>query len=288
MIHTIWKGLAVITLSVISVTQSIAQDYHVYRKNKVFIGIYGGVNFSLPLVTKSHSVLLSEPSGDAENEKTYGPLKSNLSNQFGFYFSYGFSNHFSLVLQPGYHSYRFDYLTNYSWNDTVEQMNVAKEMKHRQTLSYFTVPVLVRWDFLKTRFTPYLQLGVYADILHKGNKTIYMDETIDGDVDHKRAQSKTASVDITDHLQKWNAGAIGGIGFSYYAKHFNIGLECNYRHGFLPIINNRNRYADLTGLTTQYLDVFDQMQLRNIHVQLHITFPVHSLPDLNILRRSKY
>jgi len=283
------KGILTSLILVFAIANTNAQDYYVYRKNKVFIGIYGGVNFTMPEVIKSYSVINSD--NQPGNEKAYtefSKLKENMSNQFGFYFTYGLSNQFSLVFKPGYHTYRFNYLTSYSWTDTVEFMNTAKEFKHRQNLSYFTLPVLIRWDLAKKRFTPFIQVGGYCDILHQANKSIFTDATIDGTVDHKNNLSETANQSISKHLKTFSAGVVGGIGLSYYAKSFTIGVECNYRYGLMNIFNDRQRFADHTGFTAEYLDVMDQIKLRNIDVQLVLTFPVHPLPDLNILRRSKY
>lgn len=265
-----------------------AQKYSVHRKDRVFLGLYGGVNYSIPKVTEKHNVLTSiSQSDDNLSEKEYGKLFQNGSHQFGMYFLYSMTRRFSLVIQPAYYTYGFKYKTAYSWSDTVESMNFEREMHHNQKLSYFTLPVLVRWDMTMKQVSPYLQLGVYADFRHRANKSVSYDSTIDGELNEEPLNA-TADVTATDHINKFDVGLVGGAGISYFSKYFVVGLESNFRYGFLPLVNKRNRYSDLTGFTAQYFDVFDQLLMRDLNFQIKFLFPIDNLKELNILRRAKY
>lgn len=283
------KMITLGAFALVLVSSVTAQKHTVYRKNRVFLGLYGGVNYSLPKITEEHHILIPDPqSSDALSEKEYGKLFQNGSHQFGMYFLYSMTRRFSLVFQPAYYTYEFKYRTAYAWSDTVDHMNFEREMHHDQKVSYFSLPLLVRWDMTVKQFAPYLQLGVYTDFRHQANKSISYDSTIDGELNEGQLSSTTAKVTATDHFNKFNFGLVGGVGISYFSKYFVIGIESNFRYGFFPLINNRNRYADLTGFTGQYLDVFDQLLMRNLNFQLKLLFPIDNLRELNILRRSKY
>lgn len=280
----------IVTLGIctlLSISQAVGQKNTVHRKKRAFLGVYGGVNYSLPKITEKHSVLTSMSSSEEVFEKDYDKLFQNGSHQFGMYFLYGMTNRFSLVFQPAYYTYRYKYQTSYSWSDTVNYMNFEREMHHDQQLYYFSLPVLVRWDMTKRKFSPYLQLGVYTDLRHRASKSIGYDPIIDGEL-NKGSLTETERAMATDHINKVDVGLVGGIGLSYFSKYFVIGLESNFRYGFLPLINDRNRYADLTGFTGQHLDVPDQLLMRNINFQIKLLFPIDNLRTLDILRRAKY
>lgn len=253
-----------------------------YRKGKFYVGLIGGINFTLPEIKERHSILVPA------DEKEYGELSKNMGNQFGFYFAYGLTPKLSLVFQPNYQSYKLNYMTSYSWTDTINAMNFEQEMKHVQRFSYFTLPIALRWDFTTKRFSPYFQVGFFAEFLHKGNKTIYHDRTIDGEVDIKKANHAASDMGITNHINKFNVGPYAGLGLAYNTPFVTIGIESNFRYGLLDVVNNRNRYSDATGFAAQYLDVLDQFKLANINVQMKVIFPINNAVKIHLTGRPKY
>lgn len=277
-----WKKRTTVFLLLCLSVMGFAQRNSVDRKNKVFLGLYGGVNFTLPIVTERHSII-----SGIDNEKEYEPMFNNLGSQFGFIISYGITKNLSLLFQPGYYTYNFRYITNYSWQDTVSNLPLEREMHHVQSASYFTLPVLLKWDFTVRRFTPYVQVGGFVDVLHRSSKYISYDYTIDGIANENQIQS-TNEIGLNKHFNKVNAGVVGGVGISYNAKMVIIGLESNFRFGFIPVINERNRYADHTGFAAQYLDVLDNVNLANLNFQLTLTFPIGGACGNGTFGRSKY
>ncbi len=261
---------------------SAQRGRNIERKGKVFLGLYGGVNFTLPIVTERHSII-----SGIESQKDYEPMFNNLGSQFGFIVSYGLTNRLSLVAQPGYYTYNFRYITSYSWQDTISNLPLDKEMHHVQNASYFTIPILLKWDFTVKKFSPYVQVGGFIDILHQSNKFISYDYTIDGLADKNQVQS-TPTIGLNNHLNKVNAGVVAGVGISYNAKKVIIGLESNFRFGLVPIVNNRNRYADHTGFAAQHLDVLDQFTLANLNFQITLTFPIGGACSDGMFGRTKY
>ena len=118
---------------------SAQTKYTVHRKNRMYLGISGGMNFSAAHVVKEYSLLVPTPQSegysDSEKEKDYQGLFKNKGSQFGLYFSYSFKKNLSIVFQPAYQTSTFNYLTAYSWSDTVNASNFSMEMMHRQKLS---------------------------------------------------------------------------------------------------------------------------------------------------------
>lgn len=265
-----------------------SQNYTVHRQNKVYIGLSGGMNFSKPHVTKDYSLLVGTPqSPEKPGEKSYEPLFKNSGSQFGLYLSFSFAKKFSVVLEPAFQISSFNYRTAYAWTDTVNNSNFAMEMMHQQKLSWVNLPLLVRWDFTMNQFSPYIQAGIFTAFRSHAKKTIFYDYTIDEDVNKKEAD-RTEEADLTQHINKANFGISAGAGLTFFSNYFAISLESNFRYGFRSIVNDKNRYADHTGFSVQYLDVMDQLKLMNLDIQLTIMFPIDNSIDLGILRKRRH
>lgn len=265
-----------------------AQNYTVHRQHKVYIGLYAGMNFTRPHVVDDYSLLVHTPQSAGEPvEKKYEPLFHNKGSQYGLYFSFSFTKKISLVFEPAYQTNSFNYLTAYSWSDTVNGSNFTMEMMHQQKISSISLPLMVRWDFTVNQFSPYVQAGIFTSFRHHARKTIFYDYTIDGSVDKKTAD-RTQEADLTEHINKANFGVSAGAGLTFFANYFAISLESNFRYGFRSQVNDKNRYADYTGLSTQYLDVLDQLKLMSLDFQLSILFPIDNSISLGILRKRRH
>lgn len=280
-----------LSLTILLTFQGMAQTkYTVHRNNRIYLGITGGMNFSAAKVVKDYSLLVTTPQSSQENansEKDYQGLFKNKGSQFGLYFSYSFKKKLAIVFQPAYQNSSYNYRTAYSWSDTVNGADFALEMMHQQKVSAVNLPLLVRWDFTVSQFSPYIQGGIYANFRNQAKKTIFYDYTIDEEVDKKTAD-RTGETDFTEHLLKANFGLTAGVGFTYFANYLAISLESNFRYGFRSMVNDQNRYADFTGLSMQYLDVPDQLKFMNLDIQLSVMFPIDNSISLEILRKSRH
>jgi len=266
------------------------KKYTVHRQNKIYLGLLGGMNFSSTHVVKDYNLLVTTPqsvSVYADMEKKYQPLFKNKGAQFGLYLSYSFSKNISLVFEPSYQTNSFNYRTAYTFSDTVNSSDFEIEMMHEQKLSGVNLPLLVRWDFTVSQFSPYVQAGIFTNFKHQAKKTIFYDYTIDGEVDKKKAD-QTGEADLTEHINKANFGLSAGVGFTYFANYFAVSLESNFQYGFRSMVNDKNRYADYTGFSVQYLDVLDQLKLMNLNFQLTVMFPIDNSISLGILRKSRH
>lgn len=272
----------------LSYTGQAQTKYTVHRKNKAYIGLFGGMNFSRTPVVKDYSLLVHTPQSEGgEKEKEYEPLFRNKGSQFGLYFSYNFTKKLSVVFEPSYQNSSFNYLTSYSWTDTVNSSNFAMEMLHQQKMSGVTLPLLARYDFSTSQFSPYVQAGIFASFRHHARKTVFYDYTIDGEVD-KKTSDRSGETDLTQHLYKGNFGLVAGAGVTYFTNYFAISLESNFSYGFRSFVNDQDRYSDHTGLSAEYLDVLDQLKFMNLNFQLSIIFPIDNSISLGILRKSRY
>lgn len=284
------RMLFLLPVFLLSLNGMAQKKYTVHRKNRIYLGLSGGMNFSATQVVKDYHLLMPTPQSSGNNndeEKDYQSLFKNRGSQFGLYFSYSFKNNLAVVFEPAYQTSSFNYRTAYSWSDTVNGSDFSIEMMHQQKLSSVNLPILVRWDFTISQFSPYVQGGIFANFNHQARKTIFYDQTIDEEVD-KKTTDQTGATDLTRHINKANFGLSAGVGFTYFANYFAISLESNFRYGFRSIVNDQNRYADYTGLSVQYLDVMDQLKIMNLDIQLTIMFPIDNSISLGILRKGRH
>jgi hypothetical protein len=265
-----------------------AQNYNVYRQKKMYVGLTGGINFGGAKVVEDYHVLVNTPQSSAtDQEKKYESLGQTKGSQFGLYFSYSFTRKLSFVFEPSFQTTSFNYATAYSWSDTVNGSDFNIEMMHQQKLSGVNLPLLARYDFTFSQFSPYVQGGIFMNFGHHARKTIFYDHTIGDGVD-KETADQTGEADLTKHMNKGNFGLSAGAGFTYFANYFAISLESNFRYGFRAMVNDQNRYADYTGFSVQYLDAMDQLKLFNLDIQLSIMFPIDNSISLRILRKGRY
>ena len=267
---------------------SFGQKYYLNKIGKSYFGLTGGINYTLPKVTDSYAVLTSVDGANAGiYEKTYDKFSLNRAAQFGIRYNYNFKHGLSIVADLGYHAQKFGYFTDYSWSDTILKQDFNREMHHLQKVSYFTLPLMARWDFTTAQIMPYVQAGIFMDFRHQAKKVIHYDNTIDGE-ETENQLSSSAEVSITDDLRKFNMGMTGGVGLQYHTKFASFGLETNFRFGFLKVVNDDLRYSDANGFALQYLDVFDQLRWRNLNAQITVSVPISNGVKMNILRRRKY
>lgn len=268
-------------------TSVFAQKYAVFRANEAFLGAMGGMNFSLPNVTDEYRVLTPVAQiGSNTSEKTYDKLFQNRGVNYQLYFMYAFTRKFSVVMQPGFRTMNFHYMTSYLWSDTVNQFQFAREMMHSQRISYLLVPMLARWDFTMHQLSPFIQAGIATDFRLGASKRIRYDEQIDGEV--AKETNTTAEASLTEQINRFQLGLVGGGGVTYFTKYFSLGLEANFQYNFSKLVNDQTRFSDQTGFTAQYLDVLDQLHLHSLSIQMHLIFPIDQSVKLNILRKSNY
>lgn len=267
---------------------SFGQKYSVHKKGKSYFGLTGGFNFTLPKATDRYSVLSAVGSNDDGTfDKKYDKFGKNRGAQFGIRLNYNFSNSISMLIGFGYHSYGYNYYTNYSWVDTVGNQSFSREMHHLQKVSYFTLPIMARWELGNGQLKPFLQGGIFMDFRHQAKKIIHYDNTID-EAETENELSSSEMVSLTEQIRKFNMGVMVGIGISYYTKFATFGIESNFRYGFRKIVNDEMRYSDLTGFALNYLDVQDQLKLSNLNLQLTVSIPINHSVEMNILRRKSY
>ena len=183
---------------------------------------------------------------------------------------------FSISFQPNYRRQRFSYSNDFQWLDA-ENANNTLTLNYVQdhNLDYIELPILVKYDILKTKIRPYVHAGFYYATLINADKevTITGNDLASGFAD--QFQSDVISLGVTDLFIDSSIGLLGGIGGSYDVGNIRVSLDLTYRYGFNNITNVQNRFTEnrLAGIG----DALDDLTMQNLSLNLSILFPMRFL-----------
>lgn len=243
------------------------------RKKQVVIGLKGGVNFTQPLVLKSHSVFSpTQNSANGATSKKYRPLMQNMGFNGGIFIMYRITNRLSATLEGLYFQYRYSYKNNYVWTDADDGTAFTLEQKQYHRLNYFELPLMVRYDFTIRKVTPFVQGGIFTGFMHSA-----ITQTVSSQYSSQLSPSEETQSPLTqtnDRYAKVHLGAIGGAGISFFAGRVMFTLGGNVRYSLLPPTSNLHRYNDQASSSTSYLDVPDQVNFLNLELYVSIGVPL--------------
>lgn len=166
--------------------------------------------------------------------------------------SYQLNNAFSvnLELQVQQRDYGLDY----------DVSTVDLTMDERNT--FLVAPLSGRYHFdINKRFQPYVQLGGYASRLLQSRASFTYDNTVNEE------SFNLENVNALDRRNKWDFGAVGGVGLLYKAGLGYFNLEMNYYRSFTDLVDDDQRYSNPT-LHQQYYHLDDQLKLHALSVSL--------------------
>ena len=183
---------------------------------------------------------------------------------------------FSISFQPNYRRQRFSYSNDFQWLDTQNANNtLTLNYVQDHNLDYIELPILVKYDILKTKIRPYVHAGFYYATLINADKevTITGNDLASGFAD--QFQSDIISLGVTDLFIDSSIGLLGGIGGSYDVGNIRVSLDLTYRYGFNNISNVQNRFTEnrLAGIG----DALDDLKMQNLSLNLSILFPMRFL-----------
>jgi hypothetical protein len=237
-----------------------------------WVGIKAGGNLTKAKPTDRYSTFVStiDPSTTVY-DKNYENF-NKAGGQAGIEITY-YNKGFSLSFQPNYRRMSFIYTNQYTWQDqTIPSNRFTSNYKAIQKLDYFELPLLVRYEPLKTKVRPFIQAGIYYSFLNNAYKSteIKITDNASGGTDEYTAENIT--IGAKELFIKSNLGWIAGAGISYPMGNVRMALDISYRRNCNNITSAANRYSNdrLTGSG----DVLDNVKLRNISASLSILIPL--------------
>jgi hypothetical protein len=247
--------------------------------SQVRIGFIGGVNFTSPVITATHSVLQPGPRHpDGRPGKEYFSLFDGdaIAPQFGLTSLIPLRGRLSLEVQLLYFQYSYRYWAQYRWNQSNDGPSMVLDQEHLQRFSYLELPVMLRYDFLDNAFSPFASFGAYIGALLGANKQMNDRFLPENELPTEPNDGMTLNQEgsVSNLLLPWNAGLLGGLGIRYRKPAWEVGLVSYYRLGLVQVADPSRRYSGENQWALNALDVFDDTFLHNLSFNLYITFAI--------------
>lgn len=259
----------VLFVSLFTLLNGISDAQRYERRNRFMIGFRGGVNFTHPLVSEHYSVFapgVHSPHGSVP--KNYAGFMQNMGYGGGITASYGIINNLSLVLEALFYQYRFSYSNTYQWSNS-NGTQLQMERNFHKRLSYFEAPLMLRYDILARRVSPFIQAGVapgYLFSAQAGHSTVQQGALPSEAEEHSDIRDESIS------YNRFHLSAVGGLGLSFYAGKTMFLLGANARYSILQPTSDLHRFQNSSA--SGALDVQDKYRLLNMELYLQLMFPI--------------
>lgn len=246
------------------------EQFESFMKQQWLIGVNFGTNLT-QAVPQEDFYGISTLSNPEDYEKSYNDF-SLPGIHAGINIAY-YYNGISIGIMPNARRMRFSYEYTYSWEGTLPTETVEYDYEIEQRLDYFEVPLTVRYDILKKKFKPFVSGGVFYALSMGASKKVTLTETDYATGEAVSVDGGTVFIGVNDSFNRHVYGFMGGIGIGYDSdNNVRMALEFNYRQTFGNIINPSERYTE--NQLTSVGDVYDDMYLRNVSVNIQFLFPL--------------
>mgnify|MGYP002777238077 CR=1 FL=1 len=244
-----------------------------FLEKQWWLGFKAGTNFSEAIPTKRYTVVTPTNYAQARNEKAYDSF-SKTGGQATLEATFYYKG-FSFSVQPTYRHSRFTYSNQFQWDnpENVDERLIL-EYDQEQRLDYADFPFIVKYDILRDKFRPYVQIGAFYSLLINANKSVVIsgtDYASGGTNQFTNEPVIVGAKDLFDHY--W--GLMAGAGLEYNLGNVRLVLDASYWKGLSNISNVTNRYSSdrLAGIG----DAQDDMKLNNIVISAGVLFPMRFL-----------
>ena len=227
-----------------------AEFVKLYNRNKsipwISLGILAGVNYAQPFV--------SHPYGFGNTSNSPGQYSQKIDSSFGF--QAGISSDIRIFkgLNANVSFMFIQNTTNY--RTTINDYTVSKL---QETQNILDLPILVKYNFLQTRFTPYIQAGASGSFLINSSGKA---NRVNGSV-----QETGPDIDMSNLRNRLRYNFILGGGLKYKFGYNYILLDVRYYIGMVNQADPTKRYTN-TDLTYKYGYADSDFRLNNLSISL--------------------
>jgi len=216
-----------------------------YQPTPVFrMGFSTGINSTSIDVVDTYSIVHDD--ADAADLATYN---SKTGFQLGLTAEYRIFNNLWIQLEGLYRQSSYEHLL-----DSVEGTTI----NYSEKLSYFDVPLSVRYYIMDNTFAPYVEAGATFSFMTNALSTTERDDQKD-------------IVNRTDYRNTFMTGFFGGAGVAYKMK--GISLFAAFRYNYYSDYVNKEgtRYADQTNVFKYYY-IDDDFRMDNWQINAGISY----------------
>jgi hypothetical protein len=241
-----------------------------------FVGLKGGVNFSMVIPTQRFSVLQSVTGTDASHgDKDYAFLFRNTGCQYGFIGMLKINRSLSLSLEPSFGNYAFHYSTRSAWinaSDPSDRIEITSCFTDK--LRYFEIPLEIRYEIGGRQIRPFLAAGLFYGKLTNatGKAKLTTSQYLDG-IEIAFDHSESA-VDISKNYINTRLAVYPGVGFMVNLDYAVLFTEAAYYISLHNIVNESARFSNQQSVGGNY-NVPDNLMFDNLVINLGILFNIN-------------
>ncbi len=258
-------------LSTAMVKGQSRQDYlKEFLSTQWWLGVKIGTNLTTANPTQRFSGITPINFDANTLDKSYGSF--DLAGVFAGLDITFYHKGISIAIQPNFRRSRFSYENDLFWESEEGTERFESRMDHEQKIDFFDFPVLVKYDFLKTKVRPYVMGGAYISFVTNAEKSVKISQRDFSSGTTQNIDAGELIIGVRDNFGKFDYGVMGGIGASYDFWNIRAVLEGSYRFGLTNLVNENNRFLEsqLTGIG----DVNDDFELKSINISLSLVFPL--------------
>lgn len=244
-----------------------------FLEKQWWLGFKAGTNLSQAVPIKRYSIMTPTNYALALTDKSYdsyGTMGAQAALEITFYYK-----GFSFSTQPAYRHSSFTYSNQYQWTNSenpAEQLILQYDQE--QKIDYADFPLIVKYDILRNKLRPYVQVGVFYSMLINANKSVKVsgtDYASGGTNQFVNQEIIVGAKDLFDNY--W--GIMAGVGADYNLGNVRLVLDVSYWKGMSNITNVENRFGNdrLAGIG----DAQDDLDLNNIVISAGVLFPMRYL-----------
>lgn len=143
------------------------------------------------------------------------------------------------------------------------------QVLYKETQTFISLPISVRYDLTKTKIKPFLRVGVCPNLLLNSTSTLIRSYT-----DNSHADIKGTEIDLSPYRNKFDISVFGGIGVKYKIKRGNISIDIRYHQFLMNPVKDSERYANSENIFKYYyLD--DNFLLSRVELSLAYVYLIY-------------
>ncbi|MBN8575634.1 MAG: outer membrane beta-barrel protein [Cytophagales bacterium] len=244
-----------------------------FLEKQWWLGFKAGTNLAEASLVKAYTVMAPTNYSTELNYKRYDSFVktgSQATLEATFYYK-----GISFSAQPTYRHTRFTYFNTFRWTNS-EDISQTLELRYdqEQKIDYADFPLFIKYDMLRNKLRPYVQIGIIYSLLINANKAVTISGTDYASGGVNKFTQPGLIVGAKDLFENYWSLA-GGLGLDYNLGNVRIVLEASYLKGMSNITNTKNRFGNdrLSGIA----DVQDDIKLNSIMISAGVLFPMRFL-----------
>jgi hypothetical protein len=218
-----------------------------YQPTPVFrIGISAGINRTIIKVERNYSIVHND-----EDAADFSEYNSKTGFQLGAQAEYRAYKNLWIELGGLFRQSQYEHIL-----DSVENTTI----NYSEKLSYFDVPLSVKYYIMDNTFAPYVEAGATFSFMTNALSTTERDDQKD-------------IVNRTDYRNTYMTGFFGGAGVAYRMKGISVFVAFRYNYYGDNVNEEGTRYADQTNVFKYYY-IDDDFRMDNWQINLGVNYTI--------------